>query len=171
MMDAWMRIAQTMIRNLVGNPDNQNDFYILLGVAVVAFFIGMWLLEMAFGLTAASPFRRLVGVVLVALTGLVGATASTIYLTPMAADPLVQLILVIAGAVILILAVALPLYKLLLRTSYVKALTCVVGGFFMAAICIPLVISAMGAIKAGAANARRGAERSDTVEKAVEGKL
>jgi hypothetical protein len=167
MLQTWLSAAEQLIRNVVGNPGSQPDFYILVGVAVVALFAGMWLLEMAFGLSAASPARRLVGLFLVVLFGLLTGTAGALYLQPMATDPLTQVLLVSVSGALGVLLVAVPLYKLMLRTSYVKAVACVVGGFFLAAICIPLVISVMGTIRVGADNMRANQSRSRSVREGL----
>ena len=159
-MAAWKTEILAMLSGLLGNPSSTVETVILAVVAVMSCLIGLRITSGIFGLKQNAWWRIVFVFVVTAVTALAAAAAVGIYLLDAESSTALRIGLQAGVAVVILLAVGIPLQFLLQKGTYLESLSCFAATLIVTALLTAGVHTAYQAIVAGGSQMQHAADRN-----------
>lgn len=159
-MEAWKTELMAILDGLLGSPATRTEFLVLSAVVMLTLIVGLRIASGVFGLKM-NAWWRVAGVVLVTFAVALAAVAAVrIFMLNASSSPGLRLGLQIGAAVIMVLAIGIPLQMLLQRGNYLESLSSFAATIIISALITAGAHATYQVVVSGSAQMKRAAEKN-----------
>ena len=155
---------QSILQTLALHPSSPLVMYATIAFSVVAAWLGFTKTIAALKVPMSEGFRPVLSLLALVLIGLLAATLTNAYGSPRASSAALSKFLPLIVAVIMLLAVAIPLACFLMKSRYGQTLSAFIVPLIAATIVVFLAKGITGAVKQGGTGFSKTKDRTEGVE-------